>query len=128
MASQSSRRKRIQGIDFGAMLRGRCPRCHEGTIFEPLLSSKPLQMHPRCGVCDLEFDRESGYFVGAMYFSYTFGVATIVPIALLLLLVFHVSPAIVIAIAILQTLATMVVSFRYARVAWLYLDQALDPR
>src|SRR5438105_689923 len=121
-------RKGLKTIDLGSMLAGRCPRCHKGRIFAPLFGSSPLKMHTACSDCGLVFDREPGYFVGAMYFSYTFGVATVVPLALILLLVFHVSAVVVIVIALLQTLATMVFSFRYARVAWLYLDQALDPR
>ena len=119
--------ERLRMVDFGAMLAGKCPRCHRGAIFKPLLKA-PLTMNPICSNCGLVFEREAGYFLGAMYISYTIGVILVVPVALILLLVFHVGMVAVIVIALIQTILTMVVSFRYSRVIWLYLDQVIDPR
>ena len=34
-------------------------------------------MHERCLVCDLKFDREPGYFLGAMYVSYGLGIVIV---------------------------------------------------
>ena len=34
-------------------------------------------MHERCPVCDLRFEREQGYFLGAMYVSYALGLAVL---------------------------------------------------
>src|SRR5436190_14514542 len=53
-----------------AILRGVCPRCRQGRIFAKPMWRGILAMHERCPVCGLKFDRESGYFLGAMYFSY----------------------------------------------------------
>jgi len=114
-------------VDLGAMLAGKCPRCHRGAIFQPLLKA-PLTMNPSCTDCGLVFEREAGYFLGAMYISYTMGVILVVPVALLLLLVLHVGLVAVILIALIQTILTMVGSFRYSRILWLYLDQVIDPR
>ena len=41
-------------------------------------------MHDRCSFCDLKFEREPGYFLGAMYFSYALGLVIIALIAALL--------------------------------------------
>src|SRR5688572_4942778 len=62
------------GFSLKAMLLGRCPRCRQGRIFPPFWSLRLLSMNPGCEVCGLHFERESGYFVGAMYVSYTLGV------------------------------------------------------
>ena len=45
-----------------AILRQRCPRCFTGQVFRGL-----IDMNERCPVCDLEFEREPGYFTGAMF-------------------------------------------------------------
>ena len=38
-------------------------------------------MHERCPVCDLKFEREAGYFLGAMYVSYGLALVIIALIA-----------------------------------------------
>ena len=43
----------------------RCPRCGARSLFRNLLT-----MHERCDVCQLRFEREPGYFLGAMYINY----------------------------------------------------------
>ena len=118
---------RLRNVDLRAMLAGRCPRCHKGQVFQPVMRA-PLTMNRTCAVCGLQFEREPGYFLGAMYFSYTFGVILVVPVALVLAVVFHLSLVVVLLIALVQTMLTMVMAFRYSRILWLYLDQVIDPR
>src|SRR5213593_1111773 len=45
--------------------RKRCPRCGERRIFDGFFTLKP-----RCGTCDLRFEREQGGFLGAMALNY----------------------------------------------------------
>ena len=85
-------------------------------------------MNPRCPVCDLDFEPSAGYFMGAMYVSYAMGVLTVLPVAMALILFLDLSAAIVLSIALVQTLAMMLFMFRASRVAWLHIDQAFDPR
>ena len=42
-------------------LRGRCPRCGSGGVFRNF-----FDLHERCPSCGLKFEREPGYWVGAM--------------------------------------------------------------
>ena len=44
-------------------------------------------MFERCPVCDLRFEREPGYFMGAMYISYVLGLLVIAVFAAVLLVV-----------------------------------------
>src|SRR5436305_13601199 len=53
---------------LGALLRQRCPRCHKGRLFRGWFA-----MNDPCPVCGLIFQREEGYFLGAMYVSYLLG-------------------------------------------------------
>ncbi len=60
------------------LYRHTCPRCGDGAVFGTL-----LRMHRACPACGLEFEREPGYFLGAMYFSYALAVACAAPLVLL---------------------------------------------
>ena len=41
-------------------------------------------MHPLCPSCQLKYEREQGYFVGAMYFSYGMALALYAPLFVVL--------------------------------------------
>lgn len=84
-------------------------------------------MNPQCPVCDLRFEREAGYFIGAMYFSYALAVVTALPVAVILALFYGLPVALVIAVAVGQTVASMPLFYRYSRILWLHMDFAFDP-
>lgn len=46
-----------------------CPRRRRGPIYRSSLWRAFLNMHEQCPHCALKFEREQGYFVGAMYIS-----------------------------------------------------------
>ena len=66
-----------------------CPRCHKGHIFRGPLWRTYLATNGRCPECNLKFEREQGYFLGAMYFSY---MLSIPPVLVLILLVWWLTP------------------------------------
>ena len=107
------------------LLMQRCPRCRKGPIFEKLVSRRGMATRTLCPVCGLKFEREEGYFLGAMYASYGFGLLTTAYWLPLLLL--DVSPLWVIGLPTLQLVLQIPISFRYSRAAWLYLDRGFDP-
>ena len=84
-------------------------------------------MHPNCPVCGLKFQREPGYFVGAMYFSY---LLSIPPVLLLVLLLWWWTgwryDTVILAAFICYLPAAPAVT-RLARVVWMYVDQHFDP-
>src|SRR5262245_38918403 len=51
-----------------AILAQRCPRCLTGRVFRGTFA-----MNDPCPVCGQIFQREEGYFLGAMYVSYVLG-------------------------------------------------------
>ncbi len=85
-------------------------------------------MNDECSVCHLRFLRETGYFLGAMYISYTLGAFTVLPVAIFLAVVPQWSLVAIMLIALAQTLISMPLFLRFSRVIWLYADQAIDPR
>jgi hypothetical protein len=84
-------------------------------------------MHERCPLCRLKFEREQGYFLGAMYISY--GLALIV-IALLAACVWLATrrPVEKLALPAILLFLPLVPSITlFSRVLWIYFDQAIDP-
>ncbi len=84
-------------------------------------------MHERCSICDLKFEREPGYFLGAMYFSFALGVLIMAPIAALLwfLTGWWITWVTIWAVVLFLPFAPTITLF--ARVLWIYLDQTVDP-
>jgi len=57
---------------------GKCPKCNEGQVFENkgnVFLFRIPKMNDRCSVCNYKFDKEPGYFFGAMYLSYALAIA-----------------------------------------------------
>src|SRR5690242_5111583 len=75
----ASRPTRLQAIFHGL-----CPRCRSGKIFSRSLFAGLPKMNDVCPACGLKFEREQGYFLGALYMSY----AMAVPLMALLVALF----------------------------------------
>jgi len=84
-------------------------------------------MHDRCPTCGLLFNREPGYFLGAMYISYGLGIGAIVVLGALLWIVTRWRIDKVTLWAILLFLPFVPMLTFLSRVLWIYLDQAIDP-
>jgi hypothetical protein len=84
-------------------------------------------MNRTCPVCNIAFEREPGYFLGAMYFSYAMGVAAVTPLVVVGVLRGWNRPLVGVAAIVELTLLSPLV-FRYSRVLWMYMDQHFDPR
>jgi hypothetical protein len=85
------------------------------------------KMHPRCPVCNLKFEREAGYFLGAMYISYGLALLAITIIAALLWIFAHWSLQKAVIGGLLLFLPLAPALTFVSRVIWIYLDQAIDP-
>jgi len=103
-----------------------CPRCRAGKIFRRSVLLFP-GMHERCPACGLKFEREEGYFLGAMYIGYGLALGTITILALLLwwLLGWTFNKTVIAAVLLFLPLAPLLAVM--SRVLWIYLDQTLDP-
>ncbi|MBL8800114.1 MAG: DUF983 domain-containing protein [Planctomycetia bacterium] len=124
--SEKSPRTAVKRRPYGwlALLRQRCPRCRLGPIFRGL-----FDMHQHCPLCELSFQRDAGYFLGAMYVSY--------PISAVLLtggyflgreLLPSWDPSLVFLLIVLPCYLPLVpLVYRYARVLWIYFDRWNEP-
>jgi len=59
------------------ILKTECPNCHKGKIFknQNLMSFGFPKMNDHCSHCQTKFNKEPGYFFGAMYLNYMLNVA-----------------------------------------------------
>jgi uncharacterized protein (DUF983 family) len=84
-------------------------------------------MNERCPACGLVFNREPGYFLGAMYISYGLGLGIIGVFGAVLWMVTSWSWNRVALWAILAFLPFVPIVTFLSRVLWIYLDQTIDP-
>jgi uncharacterized protein (DUF983 family) len=112
---------------LSAILHEICPRCRRGRIFRRSLFRGWLSMNEHCPVCGLKFEREQGYFLGAMYVS--FGLS-ILPVCLLVLLIWAITrwplDRVVICTFFVYLPAVPLV-VRFSRVVWIHIDRHFDP-
>jgi uncharacterized protein (DUF983 family) len=106
------------------ILRQRCPHCREGRMFRGLFT-----MNDPCPVCGLLFEREEGYFMGAMYVSYGLSSALLVPLYFIATALLPEWSTITIALLLwVPYLPFVPLVFRYSRVLWIYFDRHFWPQ
>lgn len=87
------------------ILKEKCPHCGKGNVYEKKKQFFELPvMRERCDTCNYYFDREPGYFLGAMYISYGLAVLQSVLTFLLLYFFFPTTPTIWVVLIILVIL------------------------
>ena len=103
------------------MAKNKCPRCHQGDVF---VKSHAFnlgfdKMHEQCSHCDLRYEKEPGFFYGAMYVSYAMMVAVFVTLWVLNTWFFHLDAFPFIFLVLLGILGMMTLVFRGARLLWM---------
>lgn len=114
----------MSGSRLTAILRQRCPDCCRGRVF-----SGSFRMNEFCPRCGVKFEREPGYFFGAMYISYALSVPIIAGLTVLLWLTFPSSWELewVVCLAGGLFLPLVPMIFRYSRILWMHVDRYVDP-
>ncbi len=107
-----------------SLLKGKCPKCETGDVFKTkgnlFLFRMPV-MHETCPHCGHKFEREPGYFFGAMYVSYALTVAEAVAVFVIWeLLMPGQYDYRVIALILLPQVLLWFVNFRFSRIIWMY--------
>lgn len=112
---------------FSDIVRQRCPRCRMGNIFAGSAFVGFPKMHERCPVCQLRFEREAGYFLGAMYISYGLALVIIAGITAVFWVTtgWWIAKDVLWAVVVFLPLAPAITYF--SRVLWIYFDQTFDP-
>lgn len=105
-----------------AVIEGKCPQCREGNMFPEPIYTSPLKMNTHCPKCDLQFEREPGFFYGAMYVSYALSVAIFITTLAILYVLFD-DPGLVTYIVSITIVALILYPFtyRYSRIIFIYI-------
>ncbi|WP_459209453.1 DUF983 domain-containing protein [Aquimarina rhabdastrellae] len=106
-----------------SLLSGKCPNCEKEKVFIKggnIFKLQTPKMHSKCKNCGHSFEREPGYFIGAMYVSYGLTVAE--SIGIFLIVQFFVSSIpYLIGILILSAILLSSINYQYSRLIWMYL-------
>ena len=107
---------------LGHGLRLRCPRCGAGKLY-----LRPFKMNQRCAHCALRFEREQGYFVGAIYINYAATIAVAVPGFFLLDALTGISIDQQLMLWVPFAVLFPLIFFHHSRSLWLVLDHYFNP-
>jgi uncharacterized protein (DUF983 family) len=107
----------------------KCPQCHQGKVLKhpPYQLGKLLETETICSHCDLKYEKEPGFFYGAMYVSYalTSGIFIVAYILQSTLLNLPITQFAIFMVSLL--LLTFPLIARWSRVLWLNFFVTFDP-
>ncbi len=102
----------------------KCPNCKKGKIFikggNILLLNIP-KMNDRCLVCNYKFERETGFFFGAMFVSYALAAAQMITSLVVFWYFIDLSPIRVFTIITLIAFLLSTFNFKLSRSIWIYM-------
>ncbi len=98
-----------------------CPQCQEGKFFKahPYNLKEVGNLHEHCPVCGLKYEKEVGFYYGAMYVSYALAVAVFVTLWVSFNLFFPgLSTAVQIWIIVAVSVATGPLLYALSKIIW----------
>lgn len=106
-----------KGTKLYSMFGHKCPRCHEGDLFESsAFNIKNFQKMPeQCPNCQLRYESEPSFFYGAMYISYSMQVALIIAVFAASQMIGIENVWLIIGISSVLSLLLIPVTFRLSR-------------
>ena|SRR5690242_4170987 len=100
----------------------RCPECGLGKLYRA-----PFRMRSRCKFCDLVYEREQGYFVGAIYVNVIVTESLLLGSLLIYVLLARDISETIIAILIVLAMILPLAFFHHSRSLWMSIDHILNP-
>jgi uncharacterized protein (DUF983 family) len=107
---------------FARGLRLRCPVCGRGKIFQGFFKT-----YERCPACRFIYEREPGYYTGAMAVNLIVTELLLVAIALPLAASQAVSIPVLIALGLTLPILLPLIFYRPSKSLWMSLDHLLHP-
>ncbi|QHI35015.1 hypothetical protein IMCC3317_03610 [Kordia antarctica] len=105
--------------------KGTCPNCNSGSIFKQkglFYKMRMPKMYEHCTVCNYKFEKEPGYFIGAMYVSYMLTVGQAVGVYLIFSYLFQIGNNFQIFLIIIATMIGLsFFNMRISRTIWINL-------
>jgi len=102
--------------------KNKCPRCHQGDVFITTNAfdlKKFDKLHEKCSHCGLRYEKEPGFFYGAMYVSYALMVAWFVTTWGINAFFVHLDAITYLIFLGLSIVLLMTPTFRLSRIIWM---------
>lgn len=85
-------------------------------------------MNDVCPSCGIRFEREQGYFLGALVVAYVMSALSMIPTIVYLVLFAEASVVTTIFVPSLQVLLLNPLFFMYSRLIWMYVDRGMNSK
>lgn len=110
-----------KGTWYYPILNKKCPRCHEGELYpySAVEVSNAFTMHERCPKCNLKYEREPGFWYGAMFVSYILSGFYMLSVFAIAFFLFDLNIRNSMIVVILVGALSFTFMFRIARSIWL---------
>src|SRR6266545_3065785 len=104
-------------------LKLKCPDCGLGPLYR-----KAFRMHSHCEYCGLIYEREQGYFVGAIYINVIATESLLLAALLIYALIAGRISQTILTVLIVLAVTLPLLFFHHSRSLWLCVDYILNPR
>jgi uncharacterized protein (DUF983 family) len=116
--------KTLKGSKLSLIVQEKCPNCGKGHIYynrKSVFSFIP-KMRENCEACNYHFEREPGYFMGAMYVNYGLTVFEGIFTFLIINFLFDGISNIGLVLSILSVIFLLSMrNFRLSRILWMHI-------
>lgn len=122
MRIETMEEKIVKLATWPAVVHAKCPRCRRGDMFANSMYGFSSQiMNKTCSHCNLEYEREPGYFYVAMLISYAMFVAEMITLCVAIhVLTGSDNPWFYILVIMVVGIVLSPFNFRYSRVTLLF--------
>ncbi|TXE19722.1 DUF983 domain-containing protein [Psychroserpens burtonensis] len=106
------------------IVREKCPKCKGSNIFSVrgnLLLFQIPKIKDTCEKCNFKFEREPGFFFGAMFVSYAIAVVQSVLVFVLSYVVIGLNPLYSFFAVVVSAILFSTYNFRLSRIIWIHL-------
>ncbi|MFY9611723.1 MAG: DUF983 domain-containing protein [Blastocatellia bacterium] len=115
----TSRAKRV----FVRGIKLRCPECGMGRLYRT-----QFRMNAHCEHCGLIYEREQGYFIGAIYINIIVTETLLLGTLLIYGLVIGGISQTILTTLVILAIVMPLLSFHHSRSLWLCFDHLMNPR
>ena len=113
----------------------KCPRCHTGKLWKkiiiqyiPNLTKGDFAMYEDCSHCGLNYEREPGFWWGAMYIGYAFSSGALLITSLICLVGFQMEVTPTMIVVLIVAAIGFFFNARLARAAWIAINVKFDKK
>ncbi len=108
-----------------------CPHCHEGKFFcsSPYSFKNSGKVKEKCSECGGVFQKETGFYFGAMYVSYAIGVALFIALFISLWVLFpELSTTVTLLIILLHLIILAPLIYSLSKIIWANIFFTYNPK